>query len=134
MFSGNQKYILTYSPREESSEPAKPEELDGQYRIIELGTEKVMKVDNCQSVVAAGWQFGGSSMIYSTRNYADRSKNGLFIVGTPEQQPRKLLSGTFIPPSFLLDVQPFWAKNNTVLLREIQGKTTKLVLLKLGQK
>jgi hypothetical protein len=134
MFSDNQKYILTHSPREITAELPKPEELDGQFRIVNLETNKVIKVDNSQSVVAASWQPGGSAMIYSTRNYADPNKDGLFIVGAPGQQPRKLLSGTFIKPGFILEAQQFWAKNNTVLLREIQGQTTKLVLLKLVQK
>jgi hypothetical protein len=134
IFSDNQKYILTHSTREVTAEIPKPEELDGQFRIINLEANKVIKVDNSHSIVAASWQPNSSAMIYSTRNYADPSKDGLFIVGAPGQQPRKLLSGTFIKPSFILEAQQFWASNNTLLLRQIQGQTTKLVLLKLGQK
>jgi Tol biopolymer transport system component len=134
IFSDNQKYILTYSPREVTAELSKPEDFDGQFRMINLETEKVTKVDNSRAVVAAAWQPGGSAMIYSTRNYADPKKDGLFIVSAPGQSPRKLMSGTFIKPNFFLSVHRYWASNNTVLLREIKGQTTKLVLLKLGQK
>jgi Tol biopolymer transport system component len=134
IFSDNQKYILTASRALITASLPQREDLDSQFRIINLETEKVIKVDNSQSVVAAAWQPGGSAMVYSTRNHVDPSKDGLFIISAPGQLPRKLMSGTFIKPDFMTSVHRYWASNNTVLLREIQGQSTKLVLFKLGQK
>ncbi len=126
-FSNDQKYILTVSSRADLSSPL---------RIINLETDKITKVDNSQTAVAAGWQPGGSAMIYSTRNISDPSKNGLFMVSAPGLPPRKLISGTFTASDEFSSssAQLYWATNNTILLHEIQAKTTKLVLLKLGQK
>jgi WD40-like Beta Propeller Repeat len=129
VFSNDQKYILTSSPVANLSSPL---------RIINLETDKITKVDNNQTAVAAGWQPGGSAMLYSTRNIKDPSKNGLFVIPAPGQSPRKLISGTFTASDEFAwgSAQRIsWADNNTVLFKEIvKGQPEKLVLLKLGQK
>jgi hypothetical protein len=127
-FSHDQKYIVATSFMNNLNSPL---------RIIDLETDKIIKVDNNQTAVAAGWQPDGSAMLYSTRNIKDPGKNGLFILSAPGQSPRKLISGTFTAPdefAWSSAQRIFWANNNTVLLHEVQGKTTKLLLLQLGRK